>query len=142
MARTIRMPSAEDMDTAYLDSRSRVPKRYGDASARVNDFKESSSGGQDLYVTKMSDTEVLARRQKGINEMPDNAWNEGVKNKGVKRIADGMKLGAPKRKANYEAVRQRLDGMTLADKTADWETNVDNNVKGVIRAQKEAVGKS
>ena len=142
MARTIRMPSAEDIDKAYTDSTGRVPARYGAAAARVTDFKESSGGGQKLYEQKMSDAAVLARRKTAIDNMPDNAWNKGVAEKGIKRIAEGMRLGAAKRRTNYEPIRGKLDGMALADKTADWETNVDNNVKAVIRAQKEAAGKS
>ena len=141
MGKTIKMPSAEEIDKAYNESRTRVPERYKTGVARNTNQKEQSLAGQTLYVEQMSDAAVLKRREDKIRASPDSAWKDGALDKGSKRIGEGMRLGAAKRKANYEPIRGGLDGLVLADKTSDFKQNIINNVTAVVEAQKKAAGK-
>jgi len=140
MARVIDMPTADDIDKAYVASTSRVPARYKAGVEKNTNQKERSIAGQTLYEAKMADPEVLRRRKTKIEESPEGAWKDGAKGPGVDRIAKGMQRAAPKRKANYEKIRSALQGAELSEKVADADTNIDNNVKKVVRIMQEAAG--
>ncbi|GAG23624.1 unnamed protein product [marine sediment metagenome] len=138
---TITMPSADRVDKAYKDAIGRVASRYEEGIKGAKDVKEKMIAGQKNYEEKMSDAAVLARRKEKLEAMPETAWRDGALEKGKTRIGPGMQAGAPKRKANYEVIRQKLDGLTIADKTTDADTNIDNRLKPVVKAMQEAAGK-
>jgi len=138
---TIKMPSSEEIDKAYKDAITRVPGRYKDAVSKVTDFKEKAIAGQDNYEEQMAKASVLARRKEKLEAMEANEWREKAQTLGAARIGSGMTANAPKRKKNYEGIRAALDGLTIEDRTPNWEENIEGRLKPVVRAQKEAAGK-
>lgn len=138
---TIKMPSSEDIDKAYIDAIARVPDRYKKAVSRVTGFKEAAIAGQGNYVRKMSEPDVLARRAEKLAEMPEGEWKKAAEEKGARNIGPGMRDGAPKRKRNYEVIRNALNGLEIGERSTDWEVNVDTRLKNTIKAMKAAAGK-
>jgi len=144
MPRVIRMPSAESIDKAYREAIPRVPAKYLERVKMVPNFKERAIEGEEAFKAAMEKVIAEERRKKGLELMAPDAWLKGVEKKGAKRIGDGMKIGAPKRKARYEPYRAALDGLELPDKTPDWEANIDNILKKVVKTlvekKKELMG--
>ncbi|GAG91756.1 unnamed protein product [marine sediment metagenome] len=141
MTRSVKMPSQSDMDKAYKGSIGKAGTKYKAKVLKTTGVIQAGIDAQPLYVAKMSDPSVLARRAENLAKVTDGDWQKAAAEKGAPRLGPGMTAGAAKRSANYEPIRTGLDGLPLADKTANWEENVDNNVKGVIRKQKELAGK-
>ena len=138
---TIKMPTSAEIAKAYEDAIPRVAARYKAKVGKVMNFKELAIKGQENYVTQMTKPDVLARREEALVEMPPDEWKKGAEDKGAVRIGPGMTAAAPKRTKNYEEIRSGLDGFTIADRTPDWEANVEGRLKPVVRRMKEIAGK-
>jgi len=138
---TIKMPTSAEIAKAYEDAIPRVAARYKAKVGKVMNFKELAIKGQENYVTQMTKPDVLARREEALVEMPPDEWKKGAEDKGAVRIGPGMTAAAPKRTKNYEEIRAGLDGVTIADRTPDWEANVEGRLKPVVRRMKEIAGK-
>jgi len=133
MARTIKMPSQSEMSRHYDEATSRVPAAYKDGVSANTSWHDNAVAGQKLYEQKMSDAEVLRRREKALARTTHEEWKSRAAELGAARIGPGMKAGAGKRAARYEPFRAALDGLTLSDKTPDPMVNIDNNVKAVVK---------
>jgi len=144
MPRVIKMPSAEDIAKAWEEAIGRVPAKYLDRVEKTTGFKDRAIAGEQTYAAVMQRVISEGRRAKGLALISDEDWKRGVREKGAKRIADGMRLGAGKRKAKYEPFRQALDGLTIPDKGADPIENARNIVPVVVEAlvkkKKEVLG--
>ena len=138
---TIKMPTSAEIAKAYEDAIPRVAARYKAKVGKVMNFKELAIKGQENYVTQMTKPDVLARREEALVEMPPDEWKKGAEDKGAVRIGPGMTAAAPKRTKNYEEIRSGLDGLAIADRTPDWEANVEGRLKPVVRRMKEIAGK-
>ena len=144
MPRKIVMPSAEDIAKAWEDAIPRVPAKYLDRVEKTTGFKERAIAGEGTYAAVMSEVIREQRRAKGLERITDEDWKRGVREKGAKRIADGMKLGAAKRRARYEPFRAALHGLEIPDKTADKVENarliVPIVVEALVKKKKELLG--
>lgn len=137
----MRMPSQAQIQQRYTQAIPVVSERYKNGITDTTDWKAKAIEGQGLYVQKMQDSSVLARREAGLQKITDAEWKNNALAKGVSRIGPGMQAGAAKQAAGYEPVRKELEGLTLAPRVADANTNIDNRVKAVVAASKRAVGK-
>lgn len=125
----------------YQASTSAVPAKYGAGIQRTTDWKEKSISGQALYEEQMRKADVLARRTAGLEKVSNDQWRNKANTLGVQRIAAGMMEGAQRQADNYEPVAQALRSLSLPDRTSDAMQNIDNRVKPVVMAAKNAVGK-
>ena len=137
----IKMPSASAIEKAYDDAIPRVASRYKEKVGEVTDFKEKTLAGHDNYLAQMAKPDVLARQKEGVEEMRPGKWKDGAQTKGATRIGPGMTAASKDRTKNYEPTRSGLDGFIIPDRTTDWETNIDNRSKAVVRKMKEIAGK-
>lgn len=125
----------------YQASTGAVPAKYGAGIQRTTDWKEKSLSGQGLYEEQMRKPEVLARRNQGLEKVSNEQWKAKAQSLGVQRISAGMMEGAQRQADNYEPVAQALRNLTLPDRTSDPMQNIDNRVKAVVNAARQAVGK-
>jgi len=137
----IKMPTSAAIAKAYEDAIPRVAARYKEKVGEVADFKEKTIAGHANYLIEMAKPEVLARQKEGVEEMPPGKWKDGARTKGAARIGPGMTEAKAERTKNYEPIRSGLDGFVIPDKTTDWETNIDNRSKAVVRKMKELAEK-
>ena len=137
----VKMPSKAQIEQAYRSAIPVVSGRYKTGIEGTSNWKQAAIDGQTLYVQKMQDQSVRARREKGLNAVSDADWKNNALNKGVSRIGPGMEASAAKQANGYEPVRLAMEGLTLAPRVADANTNIDNRVKPVVAAAKAAVGK-
>jgi len=118
-----------------------VAAKYKQGVQNTTGVIEAAKAAQGLYVERMSDSNVLARRMTGLNKVTDADWQNGAMNKGAARIGAGMEAAASKQAANYEPIAQALEAVQLPPRTADANTNIDNRVKPIVAAQQRAAGK-
>lgn len=137
----VRMPSRAAREEAYRNSIGAVPGKYKKGIESTTGWKEAALGGQNLYVQKMQDQSVLARREKGLQKVSDQDWKQGALVKGAVNIASGMQAGAAKQATNYEPIAQALAALELPERTADPMQNIDNRVKRVVETAMRASGK-
>jgi len=144
MPRTIKMPSADDIAKAWEEAIGRVPAKYLERVEKTTGFKDRAIAGEATYAAVMQRVISEGRRAKGLALISDEDWKRGIREKGAKRIADGMQLSKAKRKAKYEPFRQALDGLTIPDKGPDPIENARNIVPTVVEAlvkkKKEVLG--
>ena len=119
--------SQSEIKKNFEQSTSIVTERYKTGVANGS-WKDEALSGQDLYVQRMQDPNVLARRNKGINQVSDEQWRTNTITKGSTVIAQRMKDASGKQASGFEPYRQALESMTLPPKTADPAQNVLNRV--------------
>jgi hypothetical protein len=137
----MKMPTQAQIQTRYTQAIPVVSERYKNGIADTTDWKAKAIDGQGLYVQKMQDSSVLARREAGLQKVTDADWKKNALDKGVSRIGPGMQAGAAKQASGYEPVRKALEGLTLTPRVADHRANIVNRVTAVVDASKAAVGK-
>ena len=126
----------------YTAAASLVPSRYK-AGVATADWQAAALAGQGLYVAKLSDPDVLARRAKNIGKVSDSEWRQAADSKGSNIIGSRMITAAPKQQANWAPYRSALEALTLPPKTADPMTNLTNRAGAVVQAMvntKKSVG--
>ena len=138
----VKMPSSQQIQSRYSGAVAVVPERYKQGIENTTDWKQKAIDGQDLYVAKMQNLDVLARREKSLQKVTDQDWKSRALLNGVQRIGPGMTAAAAKQAANYEPVRKELESLVLPPRVADSNMNIDNRVKAVVAASKRAVGKT
>ena len=140
MAR-IKVKPASEWKRKWKESHGRIPGEYKAGVEKASNVVDAMIAGQENYEAKMSDASVLKRREKKLREIDDTFWKKRTLEKGVKRIREGMELGTDRYNKAADVSASALEGLDLPERTADWETNVENRTKGVIRALKAAWGK-
>ena len=134
----VNVPTAAERKAAYLASLGAVPGAYKAGIERTQDWKSKAIAGQGLYVQRMQDQSVLARREKGLATVSDADWKSKSSQLGSLRIADGMRNAADKQATKYEPIAVALRGLSLPDRTADPMANIDNRLKAVVRTAIDA----
>lgn len=134
---TISVKPLSVIKTNYEGAATEAQRRYGEASKNVV-WKEPSKKGQANYVAKMMDETVLARREKGIDGVSDEDVRKAMLEKGAPVLASRMKNASQKQIDGYAVIREALDGLTVPDRTGDWEANIDNIQKKVVKAMVDA----
>ena len=126
--------SKEERKAKYLGSLGQVPGNYKSGIERTQGWKESALAGQSLYEQKMSDQNVLRRRERSLQKVSEADWKNNAVNKGATRIAAGMQAGANKQADNYEPIAEALRGVNLPPRSADPMANIDSRVKPIVQA--------
>lgn len=140
MPRTIRVKPLEQIKKNYTGAASEAASRYKDSIARVV-WQANAVAGHDLWVERMGDPDVQARHLSGIENSSDAAIKEGMTKKGAPVLATRMRDAADKQARGYQPIRAALDGMSIPDKVADVDSNIDNILKPVVHAMRRAAGK-
>lgn len=138
----VKVKSKAQIEKNYKDASTLAATRYRDAIPTA-EWKDEALKGQDVYVAKMSDPAVLARRNSGIEKVSDTDWRNNAITKGAPVIGGRMSAAAPKQSAGFEPYRRALEGLTLPDRTADGMENLVNRGGAVVRLMmdtKEAEG--
>jgi hypothetical protein len=125
----------------WKESHGMIPARYKDGVEAAQDVVNAMVAGQANYEARMNDPNVLKRREERLRQIDDSFWKKRTLEKGVKRIREGMELGTDRYNKAAEISAAALESVDLPERTADWETNVENRTKEVIRALKRAWGK-
>jgi len=125
----------------YEEAIPTIPSRYADGAQAATDVIARMIKGQANYEAKMSDPEVLKRREEKLRELTDDDWKKMVKEKGVKRIGDGMRIGKPKYDAAAEKSASILESLVLPERTTDVDQNIANRVCGVVHDLRKGWGK-
>ena len=137
----VKMPSSSDIDRAYKEGAGRAPSRYKDAVSKTTGVIAAGVAGQKLYEQRMSDPKVLKRREEKLSKVTDSEWQKKATGLGAERIGRGMLENADKRAKNYEPIRSGLDGLSIPDRVADTDANIDARLKAVVHKMQEAAGK-
>lgn len=135
----VKVKPLSDIQTNYTNSVALVPARYA-AGIKAATWQQQALAGQDVYVQRMSDPNVLKRRSSGISKVTDATWQNDAITKGQPVIGARMTAAASKQATNFSPYRDALDALTLPPRTADPMTNVTNRVGAVVQAmvQKKA----
>lgn len=136
------MKSASVAQANYTAAASLVPQRY-ESGVSTADWQGKALEGQALYVARLSDPDVLARRAKNIGKVSDSDWRSATISKGRGIIGSRMTAAAPKQQANWAPYRAALESLTLPPKTADPMSNLMNRGGAVVQAMvatKKSVG--
>lgn len=123
----MKVKSSAEIKKNYEQSTSIVTERYKTGVSDAS-WKDPAIAGQDLYVQAMQNPTVLARRNKGIQKVTDEAWRSSAQQKGAPVIAQRMKDASGKQQSGFEPYRVALENMTLPAKTTDPAQNVVNRV--------------
>jgi hypothetical protein len=138
----MKVKSASQAQANYTAASALVPARY-EAGVSTSDWQAKALDGQALYVQRLQDPEVLARRAKNIGKVSDSDWRSAAITKGRGIIGARMTAAAPKQQANWAPYRSALEALTLPAKTADPMTNLTNRAGAVVQAMvatKKSVG--
>lgn len=138
----LKVKSQAQAQANYTAAAALVPARYK-AGVATADWQAAALAGQDLYVQRLQDPEVLARRAKNIGKVSDGEWRQAADTKGSGIIGARMTAAAPKQQAKWAPYRAALEAYTLPPKSADPQTNVINRVGGVVNVMtttKKSVG--
>ena len=109
----------------YANSAGRAAQNYKEEVARTTGWQQAAIKGQSNYVAQMSNAEVLAKREKKLQQTSDEVWRQGASTKGAARIGEGIRQGANDQAAGYASIHAALASMELPDKTTDANTNID-----------------
>jgi hypothetical protein len=143
MARQIRIKPLAQIQANYEQSGTRAATNYRAGVERNSDWHEraTSDEAEQLFAARMQEAIASQRRQGKLREKTSQAeWKSRAMDKGASAIGPAIAKSGAKMADGYAPVRQALEGVTLADKTADWRQNLQN-VEKVIEAMKRAVGK-
>ena len=128
----VKVKSRSQIEANYKSGASVVRARYEAGTADAN-WRDPSIKGQALYVTKMSDPTVLARREAGIAKVSDTEFRTACKTKGAPVIQQRMINASGKQATNFEPYRVALEGLTLPDKVGDPLQDAINRVGAVVK---------
>ena len=129
----VKVKPESDAKKNYEDSTALVPVRFEQGVNRA-DWQQAAKDGQDLYVTQMTNSDVLARRAKGIDKVSDTEWRKMAVGKGKNIIGTRMKDASDKQVANFRPYRDALTAVDLPPKVADPMANLMNRAGAVVKA--------
>ena len=129
----VKVKPESDAKKNYEDSTALVPARF-EAGVKSAVWQQAAKDGQDLYVTQMTNSDILARRLKGVDKTSDESWRKDTINKGKNIIGARMKDASDKQIANFRPYRDALTAVDLPPKTADPMANLMNRAGAVVKA--------
>ena len=129
----VKVKPESDAKKNYEDSTALVPARFEQGVNRA-EWQQAAKDGQDLYVTQMTNSDVLARRTKGIDKVSDTEWRKNAVDKGKNIIGTRMKAASDKQVAGFRPYREALTAVDLPPKVADPMANLMNRAGAVVKA--------
>jgi len=119
---------------AWKDAQGSVPSKYKDGVARTTNWQASAIEGESNYVAGVQDAISRGARAKGIADVSDSEWKEAATKKGASRIGPGMAAAEPKYTRKMGEVISTIEGVSIAPRTQDPMSNIDNRVKPIAKA--------
>lgn len=129
----VKVKSETQIKKNYEDSTTLVPARF-EAGVKDATWKDEALAGQDLYVTKMSMPDILARRAAGIERVSNETWRTDTITKGKGVIGARMKQASGKQVAGFRPYREALIATDLPPREADGMANLINRAGAVVKA--------
>lgn len=119
----------------YEGSASEATRRWKAAIPKAS-WKEAavSSEAVELHRTRTMEALDAGRRERGLEGWNDAKWRSRTVTKGGPSIERAMKASGDKWKEGFDPYAQELRNVDLPPKTADWESNIDNRAKPIVRA--------
>ena len=118
----------------YKDGIGKAPARYKQGVEKNNNQNENAIASQGLYEARMAESIANGSRVKGLQGSSTAAWKTAASTKGASRIGPGMTAALPKFSKGIGDVLQTIQATTIAERTADPMTNIDNRVKPIAKA--------
>lgn len=106
-------------------------------------WQGAAKEGQALYVEQMSNADILARRERGIDRVSDSQWRSDSKSKGSGRIGGAFRGAIDKQLTNFRPFRNRIEATSLPPRTTDGKQNLIERAGAIVDAmiaEKEAQG--
>jgi len=136
MPKTIRMPTLEEIKTAYTGSGSRAAAAYVKAIDGVTDFvgRATSDAAESAYSAGVTRAAANRLRAKGLAEKVTNeSWKSDAKTKGGGIIGTRIAGAGEKQTKGYTPYQAALQGLSLPDKTpGDPIGNLSRNAGRVV----------
>jgi hypothetical protein len=129
----VKVKPESDAKKNYEDSTALVPARF-EAGVKSASWQDAAKEGQDLYVTQMTNSDVLARRSKGIDKVSDEQWRIKTVQKGKNIIGTRMKDASEDQVRGFRPYREALVAVELPPKVADPMANLMNRAGAVVKA--------
>ena len=126
--------SLESTVANYRDGIGKAPARYKQGVEKNTNQNENAIAAQGLYEARMAESIANKSRVKGLQKSSTAAWKQAAATKGASRIGPGMTAALPKFQSGIAEVLSTINSTTIAERTADPMTNIDNRVKPIAQA--------
>ncbi len=111
-----------------------APQRYKDGVNKATNTIEKAIAAQDLYEARIAESIANNSRVKGLQKTSTAEWKKQAIEKGAQRIGPGMQAALPKYQKGMGETLSVIQGVTIAERTADPMANIDNRVKPIAQA--------
>lgn len=111
-----------------------VPAKYKSGVEANTDQNERAIAAQTLYEARIAESIANKSRVKGLQKSSTEKWKRAAATKGAARIGAGMNAALPEFQSGMTEVLATIESVTIAERTADPEANVDGRVKPIVRA--------
>ena len=125
--------SLDESMTNWRGSHTRVAAAYGKGIDRADNWQANAIAAKDLYAAKIAESIANGSREKGIAGVSNEEWKRRAKDKGQKRIVDGMKASDAKMSQGLGKVLAALAEVNLPARTADPMENLVNRAGAVVQ---------
>lgn len=102
--------------------------------------RATSKEAQDLYVAKMKDPKILEKRLNKLKRLSEADLNKAAEAAGANAYNSGISAKGDKWEPGFKPIADAFDSTlkTLKPRTADYNQNIDNRVKPIVKAAIEA----
>jgi len=111
-----------------------APARYKQGVQAAQNTIENAIAAEPLYAAKVQEAIANKSRVKGLQKTSTAEWKQRASDLGAARIGPGMNAALPKMRRGISEVLSTIEGVTIAERTSDPESNVDGRVKPIVRA--------
>lgn len=111
-----------------------APQRYKDGVQKATNQNENAIAAQPLYEARIAESIANKSRVKGLQGSSTAEWKKQSVEKGAQRIGPGMQAALPKYTQKMGENLAVIQGVTIAERTADPMMNIDNRVKPIAQA--------
>jgi len=136
MPKTIKMPTLEEIKTAYTGSGSRAAASYSKAIDGVTDFigRATSEAAEAAYSAGVTRAAANRLRAKGIaDKVTNESWKADAKTKGAAIIGTRISGAGEKQSRGFAPYQAALQGLALSDKVpGDPIGNLTRNAGKVV----------
>jgi len=122
MPRTIKMPTADEIRSAYVSSGPRAGTQYTKAVDKVTDFvgRATSESAEASYAAGVAAAVANRTRAKMIGaKVTNESWRSDAKTKGGAIIGARIAGAGEKQQKGYAPIHAALAGLELPDKVPD-----------------------
>jgi len=135
----------EDAKLSYKEGAGNAPARYVRATKRAKFAEKAASDkAQALYVKKVTDPTIQARRQKKLKKVTDEFWRGRCEKRGGAvigtRMGESVDLWATNTKPYLEAQAAVDKPDKTGDPVQDAKNIVGAYVEAVVKKKKELLG--